>query len=65
MISPTLTKILVKEKSDYKYLFWASTCFSIVSFISCLTFKEEKFRYKKERSEKEQELLENKNINLI
>lgn len=59
MISPTLTKILVKEKSDYKYLFWASTCFSIVSFISCLTFKEEIFRYKKERSEKEQELLEN------
>ena len=58
MISPTLTKILVKEKEDYKYLFWASTCFSVVSLISCLSFKEEKFRYRKEKIDKEQELIE-------
>ena len=58
MISPTLTKILVKEKEDYKYLFWASTCFSVVSLISCLSFKEEKFRYRKDKIDKEQELIE-------
>jgi len=58
MISPTLTKLIVKGKEDYKYLFWASTCFSTISLISCLTFKEEKFRYKKDKSDKMQELIE-------
>jgi hypothetical protein len=61
MSSPILAKIIVKEKSDYKYLFWLGTCLGLISFGILISFKETKFVFKEEQKGdelKEQELIE-------
>ena len=56
LVSPTLSKIILKGEKDYRTLFWVGTGCATVSLIMLIIFKEEKFRYKKE--EKGKELIE-------
>lgn len=61
MSSPILAKIIVKEKSDYKYLFWLGTCLGLITLGILISFKETKFVFKEEQNGnelKEQELNE-------
>lgn len=59
--SPLVAKILVHEFKDYKKLYFSGTLLTLISFITCICFKDTKFKYKEEKEfEKGEELMEQK-----
>lgn len=61
ILSPIIAKIIVKEKQDYKLLYFTGTFFAVIGLFVCIVFKDAKFKYKDEGEDIEQQELTNKN----
>ena len=63
LLGPIVSKVVIKEKKDYKYVYLSGTFFSIISLINVFKFDLKEFKYNSDLEELEKETFEDDNKN--
>ena len=63
LLGPIVSKIVIKEKEDYKYVYLSGTIFSVISLINVIKFDLKEFKYNNDLEELERETFEDDNKN--
>ena len=61
LLGPIVSKVVIKEKEDYKYVYFSGTLFSIISLINVSKFELKEFKYNSDLDELEKENYEVQN----
>jgi hypothetical protein len=63
LLGPIVSKVVIKEKEDYKYVYFSGTLFSIISLINVMKFDLKEFKYNSDLDELEKESYDSNNQN--
>ena len=63
LLGPIVSKVVIKEKEDYKYVYLSGTIFSVISLINVIKFDLKEFKYNNDLEELERETFEDDNKN--
>ena len=63
LLGPIVSKVVIKEKEDYKYVYFSGTLFSIISLINVMKFDLKEFKYNSDLDELEKNSYDSNNQN--